>query len=72
MPTLELNISLTAQQVKTIYEGQTRFILATSSDGLKVQLPALNFRPFVTLNGIHGRFRVSVDANNKIRKLEKL
>ena len=68
----EFNVSLTAEQIETIYRGQARFIQVTSRDGLKLQLPAANFRRFVTANGIQGKFQVKVDASNKLQHLRKL
>jgi hypothetical protein len=72
MPKFVFNIALSAQEIRSIYEGQARYILVESDAGLKLQLPAVNFRNFVTTDGIHGRFSVSVDANKKIQELRKL
>jgi len=72
MPEFEFNMALSAQEIRSIYEGQARYILVDSDTGLKLQLPAVNFRNFVTTDGIHGRFSVTIDANNKIRELRKL
>lgn len=66
------SIALSAQKTHSIYEGQARYILVEADDGLKLQLPAVNFRRWVGDDGIHGRFRVSIDAANKIVELQKL
>jgi len=65
-------MALPTPKIHSIYEGWARYILVESDQGLKLQLPAANFREHVTRNGIHGRFRVEVDANNKILALRKL
>ena len=72
MPEFEFNLALPALEIRSIYEGQARYILVVTDEGLKLQLPAANFRKFVASDGIHGRFRVIIDANNKIRELRKL
>ncbi len=72
MHEFEFNMALSAQEIRSIYEGQARYILVDSDTGLKLQLPAVNFRNFVTTDGIHGRFSVTIDANNKIQELRKL
>lgn len=72
MPRFEFSVALSAQEIRSIYEGRTRFVLVTSTEGLKLQLPAVNFRSFVTTDGVHGRFSVTIDANNKIQQLRKL
>lgn len=65
----EFNLSLPAEKVQQIYGGQARYILVYTDDGLSVQLPANNFRRYVTAQGIQGRFEVEVNDNNKIVRL---
>ena len=72
MAKFEFNMALSAQEVVSIYDGQKRFIVVESDQGLRLQLPAVNFRSFVTAQGIRGRFCVTVDANNKLQELRKL
>ena len=72
MQNFEFTMTLSAQKTQSIYEGQARHILVVTDDGLKLQLPAANFRSYVTADGIHGRFRVEIDATNKIMALQKL
>ncbi len=62
----EFNIALSPEQIRSVYEGQTRYFLVKSDAGLKLQVPAVNFRSFVTTDGIHGRFSVTIDASNKL------
>lgn len=66
------NMNLSPEKIQSIYEGQARYILVESDDGLKLQLPAVNFRGFVTADGIIGRFSVSIDADNKIQSLRRI
>ncbi len=72
MPKFEFNTTLSADETRSIYQGQARYILVESAEGLKLQFPAVNFRSHVTADGINGRFRVETDANNKILALRKL
>ena len=72
MPKFEFEMALSTQEIRSIYQGQTRFVLVESDEGLKLQLPAVNFRSFVTTDGIHGRFSVTIDASNKLQELRKL
>jgi len=72
MSSFRFTMVLPAREVEGIYQGRARYILVKSDEGLKLQLPAANFRRFVTANGIHGRFSVSIDADNKIQELTKL
>lgn len=72
MSSFRFTMALPAPEAQEIYQGRARYILVVSDEGLKLQLPAANFRRFVTANGIHGRFSVSIDADNKIQELTKL
>ena len=68
----EFELSISAEKTHRIYEGQARYILAYTDDGLKLQLPAQNFRTYVTDAGIKGRFRIDVTAENKLVNLRRL
>jgi hypothetical protein len=68
----QFNLILSVEKTESIYAGLARFILATDDTGLKLRLPAENFRQYVTQNGIRGRFQVDLDDDNKIKRLLKL
>ncbi len=68
----EFTLSISNEQTQRIYEGQARFILAYTDSGLKLQLPAQNFRTYVSDTGIQGRFRVEITDENKLVKLRRL
>ena len=72
MPKFEFDMGLSGQQTESIYEGQARFILVESIQGLKLQLPAAKFRAYVSADGITGRFSGEIDGNNRILALRKL
>jgi len=72
MPKFEFNMALPAHETRAIYEGRARYIMVESTQGVKLQLPAANFRRHVTAEGIKGHFSVETDVNNKILALHKL
>jgi hypothetical protein len=72
MRDLEFMVELSSKKTEEIYRGQARYLLVECDNGLKLQLPAVNFRSYVTEQGINGRFRIQIDANNKIIDLTKL
>ena len=72
MSNFEFNIALSARQTRSIYEALARFIQVESEQGLKLRLPAVNFRTYVNAEGINGRFSVDLDNDNKILALRKL
>ena len=63
---------LSAEKTRSLYAGEKRYILVNSDDGLKLQLPAANFRGFVGADGINGRFSVTIDDDNRIIELRRI
>ena len=72
MAAYEFSIALSATETERIYRGDGRYIQVETDAGLSLRLPASNFRPFVDVGGIHGRFRVLVDSGNRLQTLERL
>ena len=68
----DFSLSLPAAKIEAIYRGNARYILVESNEGLRLQLPAINFRGFVGADGIRGRFRVRIDDANRIQSLDRL
>ncbi|OPX56668.1 Protein of unknown function [Oceanospirillum multiglobuliferum] len=66
------SISVSAEEYMSYYSGQVRNVIVHDTYGRRVQLPANVFRPFVTHNGIHGRFRVTVGDNHKLQGIERI
>ena len=62
----EFTMQLSAEKTSRIYQGEARYLLVYTDDGVKLQLPALNFRSYVTNEGIIGRFCVEINDENKI------
>ncbi|MDV6251103.1 DUF2835 domain-containing protein [Vibrio sp. EA2] len=54
------------------YSGVSNAIQVVTHHGLRLQLPAAKFRPFLSQLGVRGQFRLTTDQNNKFIKLETL
>ncbi|CAH8192783.1 conserved hypothetical protein [Vibrio aestuarianus] len=65
-----LNISYQAYLAH--YSGVASSVQVITDQGLRLQLPAAKFRPFISQIGVKGRFRLITDQNNKFVKLEML
>lgn len=66
----EFDLGLPADKIQRIYQGQARYIQVYTDNGTSLQLPAINFRQYVTERGIQGRFEVEIDDKNKIIQLK--
>ena len=72
MPDLTLEIHLTAAQMLGYYRGQARTVQARATTGQLVQFPATALQRHIAADGIHGRFRIEFDAQNKFVRLERI
>jgi hypothetical protein len=65
-------MNLSVEKTESIYQGQIKYIVVTTDEGLKLQLPATNFKPFVTTNGILGRFLVETNKQNRLQRIDRI
>ncbi len=54
------------------YSGAASSVVVLTDNGLKLQLPAIRLRSFLTQTGITGKFRVLVNSDNKIETIERI
>lgn len=52
------------------YQGTANSVQVISECGKKLRFPATRLRPLLTHNGIHGRFCLTIDANNRFINLQ--
>lgn len=72
MRRFDFSMALSPLKTEAVYRGHARYLLVESDEGLKLQLPATNFRAYVTDRGINGRFRVCIDDNNHVLELNRI
>jgi hypothetical protein len=72
MPTLEFSLNLSPEEVIRYYRGEVRTAMATLDDGRTVQFPASALSRVVTEHGVHGRFQLIIDENQKFVDLQRL
>ena len=72
MPTVTITLNISAHHYLEWYKGTARVVVARSVEGLTVQFPASVLQQFVTLDGIHGSFRLTYDDNHRFVRLESL
>jgi len=67
-----ISISLSAEKYLEYYRGYATGVIAYDTWGRRIQIPANILRPFVTSEGVHGRFKVSFNAENKFQSIERV
>lgn len=65
------SIQLSQQQFLRYYQGSASSVQVFSECGQRLRFPAARLRPFMTHNGISGRFILTVDAENRFINLKK-
>ncbi|EOX4098612.1 DUF2835 domain-containing protein [Vibrio alginolyticus] len=66
------NLNISYQTFLSHYSGAASVVQVVTNNGLRLQLPAARFRPFLSQLGVRGQFRLTTDQNNKFLKLETL
>ena len=66
------SINVPYNECEALYSPAVPSVVMQSESGLNIQVPTSRLRQFVTSLGVKGRYRMIVDANNKIKAFEKL
>ena len=69
---IRLRIDIDAHQYVAFYEGGKKHVYTIAENGQRVIFPANRLHRFVTHDGIHGRFEMTFDENNKFVDLVRL
>jgi hypothetical protein len=72
MPSLVLDIALSAERLRAVYQGHANRILLRSRDGRRVSVPAHHFRQFLTHEGVYGSFELEFSAAGELLSLRRL
>jgi hypothetical protein len=65
-------LSLKYELCEQLYIPGINSVVMKADNGKRIQLPVRNLRPHVSPIGIKGRFRLTIDNNNKIKSFEKI
>ena len=72
MTTYYFSIKANYQTCEALYLSTSNVVVIRAESGERVQLPSLNLRPFVTKEGINGRFRLMITSENKVHSFERV
>lgn len=72
MQSMTFSLSISADQYLRYYSGHAKFVQVSTDDGRTLKFPANNLQPFITRDGIHGRFEMRFDDNNRIIGLRRI
>lgn len=66
------SLHLTRDQFLHYYKGSAKGLLVVAECGRRISFPPLRLIPFVTENGVSGRFLLKVDTDNRFVSLERI
>jgi hypothetical protein len=72
MPSLVLELRISADDLLDYYRGVARTVHAVAVTGQTVNFPASALQRHVTEQGVHGWFRLEFDADQKFLRLDRL
>jgi hypothetical protein len=68
----EFCVHLSPQEFLRVYQGAVSHLVVRATTGQRVQVPAGRFRPFVTPDGVSGRFVLTCDERHKCLDLQRV
>ncbi len=72
MPASRISLSIPSEEFVRLYSGTAKFVVARAEDGRTVRFDANHLRPFVTSNGVHGRFEIEYGPDHKFQSIRRL
>lgn len=72
MQDIILNFHISPEEYVKCYTGAARTVHTHSIDGRRVRFPADILKPFVTREGVSGRFQISFDDQGKFHSIKRL
>ncbi|MBQ9275604.1 MAG: DUF2835 domain-containing protein [Succinivibrio sp.] len=66
------SISMSKEQLLAVYSGSIRRVRVRTESGMVLDIDAEHLKNFTTMDGIHGRFKLTVDSRNRFVSLNKI
>lgn len=70
--TIEVSLAIPADEYVAMYRGSVRDVVARTGDGRTVRFPARILQPYVTHQGVYGRFAIHFDQSNRFAGISRL
>jgi hypothetical protein len=65
-------LSVSYDLCEKLYEPDHNSVVMTEDGGKRVQIPIKNLRPFVSPQGLKGRFKLVIDAKQKLKSFQRV
>jgi len=65
-------LALGRDEIMLMYQGHVRRLVVRTDQGLTLELALEKIRPFVTVNGVQGHFRLITQEDHRFVRLERV
>ncbi len=72
MSEVVISLNIAADEYLKLYKGSARSVFTQTVEGRSIRFPANILQPFVTREGVRGRFIIEFDEQNKFRYIKRL
>ncbi len=72
MQRMRFSLNISADRYLSYYQGAAKSVWVETEDGRSLKFPASELQRFVSHDGIHGRFEIIFDGQNKLVSLKRI
>lgn len=72
MPAVVVSLNIPREEYLRVYQGTARSVLAWDSLGRKISFPVNVLQPFVSHEGVQGKFRLEFDEQNRFVAIKRI
>lgn len=69
---LALDLTLSSEKLERMYAGSAKTVFARCLDGRSIRFPVGILRPFITHDGVCGRFEIIFDEKHKFQSIHRI
>ncbi len=69
---IRFSLYLPADRYLRYYRGMASNVSVVADDGRRIAFPAAALRPFVTRDGVQGRFELVTDTDHRLLRLKRI
>lgn len=72
MQKMRFSLNISAEKYLSYYQGAAHFIRVETDDGRSLKFPASELQRFVSRDGVHGRFEITFNEQQKLVSLQRI
>ncbi|PJG58651.1 DUF2835 family protein [Aeromonas cavernicola] len=72
MKQFTFRLSLSSEEIMLMYQGHVRRLVVRCEQGLTLELALEKLRPFISISGVHGYFRLNTQDDHRFVSLERI